>query len=239
MGTVVGFTSPAELPPEGLAGALAALHEADRLFSTWDPESPLSLIRGGALSLAELEAGQQELFEDVIVSCQLARQLTEGAFDPWAMPGGLDPTGFVKGWAVDRAVAELAAAGVSQLLVNAGGDIRVLGRNGKEPWRVGLRHSGQPGFLSAVIEVSGAVATSGNYERPGELFDPVSKKAAGGISSATVTGPQLGLSDALATALAVRGRPVLERIDALEGFEGHLVTSEGRHLATAGMAFVH
>jgi hypothetical protein len=36
------------------------------------------------------------------MACEAAREASDGWFDPWAMPGGYDPTGLVKGWAVDQ-----------------------------------------------------------------------------------------------------------------------------------------
>lgn len=239
MGTVVGFSSPAPFPADALAAAVYELHEADRVFSTWRPASPLSQLRSGARELEALAGADAALIAEVFSRCALVRELTGGAFDPWAMPGGVDPTGLVKGWAVARALERLAAGGVEAALVNAGGDIGVLGQLGGRPWRVGVRHPGQPeAFLSAVVEVRAAIATSGDYERPGQLIDPASGRAARVAASATVTGPELDLVDALATGLAVGGRGVLRAIDALAGYAAYLVTDDGRHYATPRMAFV-
>ena len=41
------------------------------------------------------------------------RAVTDGWFDAWAGPGGFDPGGLIKGWAIDRAAARLRAAGVA------------------------------------------------------------------------------------------------------------------------------
>lgn len=237
MGTVVGFRSPDPLPPDGVRAATALLHEADRLFSTWDEESPLSRLRRGELELGDLDPPAREAFEEVMAACRLAREMSDGAFDPWAMESGFDPTGLVKGWAAGGALGELSAAGSVTAMVNAGGDIATVRGPEAPAWRVGIRHPFQPDGLCAVVEVEGALATSGSYERPGELIVPSTGRTARGVVSASVTGPRLDLADALATALAVRGRPLLERIDRLEGYEGHLVTETGRHFATSKMAF--
>ena len=80
------------------------------------------------------------------------------------------------------------------------------------------RHSSSsatPENCVAVLEVTGAIATSGSYERPGQLLNPTTGRTARGVASATVTGPELDLADALATGLAVGGRPVLGAIDGL------------------------
>lgn len=238
MGTVVGITSPDPFPPLALGAAVRALHEADRVFSTWNPTSPLSRLRGGHAHLEELEPADADLVMWVLDRCALARELTGGAFDPWALPGGVDPTGLVKGWAASRALDALVEGGVDTAMVNAGGDIAVAGAPGGRPWRVGLRHPGQPQALTAVVAVTGAVATSGDYERPGQLLDPATGRTARTTASATVVGPELDLVDALATGLAVAGSPLLPAIDALPGYEAHLVTDDGRHFATPGLPLV-
>jgi thiamine biosynthesis lipoprotein len=238
MGTVVGITSPAALPVDVVAEAVAHLHEADRIFTTWDTDSPMSRLRTKRVRLADLPGRQAELITEVLERCWLAKEITDGAFDPWAMPGGVDPTGLVKGWAAARARDALVAGGVSDVMVNAGGDIAVASTAGAGPWRIGVRHPAQPDALSAVVAVTAAIATSGDYERPGQLIDPATGRTARVAASATVTGPHLDLADALATGLAVAGPCLLPVIDGLAGYEAYLITDGGRHLATAGMAFV-
>ena len=238
MGTVVGFTSPDPLPADGLAEAARLLHEANRVFSTWDPASPISRLRAGEATRDQLDGPDAALVDAVLERCLLAREITSGAFDPWAMPGGLDPTGLVKGWAAGRALQALNAAGTRNVMVNAGGDIAVSGCAGDGPWRVAIRHPAQPDAYAAILEVTGAVATSGDYERPGQLIDPTTGRTARVAASATVTGPDLDLADALATGLAVAGRQLLPAIDRLGGYDAYLITDVGRHYATPGVTFV-
>ena len=131
MGTVFSFALvPGPLPDADLRSAISAacacLHEADATFSTWDPGSPVSRYRRGEAELAGLPAEVAEVLAD----CQAARQASGGWFDPWAMPGGFDPTGLVKGWAVDRALDILRRAGLAAAVINGGGDLAVFGRPG-------------------------------------------------------------------------------------------------------------
>lgn len=237
MGTIVGFTSPDPLPADALAEAVKSLHEANRVFSTWDPTSPASRLRSGRAALGDLEPADAALIQEVLGRCRAAVEMTGGAFDPWAMPGGVDPTGLVKGWAAGRARDALVAGGAQAVMVNAGGDIAVSGTPAGRPWRVGVRHPAQPQAYAAVVEVHASVATSGNYERPGHLIDPTTGRTARGTASATVTGPDLDLADALATGLAVRGRSTLAAIEALAGYEAFMITDSGRFYATPGMTF--
>ena len=110
MGTMVSFdVRIGEAEPRAayvaLARACARLDRADAVFSTWKPNSPMSLLRRDAMTLEEAPAEMATVLE----LCALARDLSGGWFDPWRMPGGIDPTGLVKGWAADRALDELRA----------------------------------------------------------------------------------------------------------------------------------
>ena len=68
------------------------------MFSTYRDDSQVSEIRAGQLDIADADPLVKEVWD----SCLLARELTDGAFDPWKVDGGFDPSGFVKGWAADK-----------------------------------------------------------------------------------------------------------------------------------------
>ncbi len=229
-----GWDPPRPDPGAAIRAACALLHESDAVFSTWDPRSPLSRLRRGDISEAEAPPGMAE----VRAACQAARESSDGWFDPWAMPGGYDPTGLVKGWAVDRALGAIRQAGLPAALVNGGGDLAAFGGPAPaEPWRAGIRHPWRPAALAAVLEVRGAVATSGTYERGAHLVDPRTGRPGSRAASATVTGPSLALADALATALAVGGDAALEAVGRCPGYAGYLVRPDGTETWTSGIQF--
>lgn len=239
MGTVVSFTvlsnEPRDVIATAIRAACAGLHRVDAVFSTWKPDSPVSRMRRGESALGDLPAEVGE----VLRLCAAARAATDGWFDPWAAPGGVDPTGLVKGWAVARALAVLQEAGVTAAMVNGGGDIAVCGEPPGQPggWRIGIRHPWRADGLAAIItDVTSAVATSGRYERGHHLYSPAGRPAAA-TASATVTGPSLAMADAFATALAVGGDEVLRLIDALDGYEAYLIRADGTEADTGGVAF--
>ena len=154
---------------------------------------------------------------EVLAICERLRHETDGAFDIRAgahaevepRPGlaPLDPSGFVKGWALERAAEQLVDGGATRLCINAGGDVVVRGRVGEhDPWRVGIQHPWQRDKVADVVSVtSGAVATSGRTERGDHVIDPRTRRPATGLVSATVIGPDLGVADALATAAIAHG----------------------------------
>jgi thiamine biosynthesis lipoprotein len=229
MGTVVSLdlrcTEMSEAAMEAAVDrARGVLTDADALFSTWKPNSPMSRIRRGELAYEDAPA----VIEEVVARCRAAFEASEGWFDPWAMPGGFDPTGLVKGWAAQRALEALREDGITAAMVNAGGDIATYGEPGPgRPWRLGIRDPLAADRLSCVVAIDGALATSGSYERGAHILDPHTGTPASSILSASVVGPDLGLADALATALCAAGPEGLEIIAALDGYRGMTIDAEG------------
>ncbi|PKB14936.1 thiamine biosynthesis lipoprotein [Novosphingobium kunmingense] len=84
----------------------------------------------------------------------------------------IDLGGIAKGFAVDRAVAALEAAGVTEGLVNAGGDLRMFGAR---DWTVGLR-DGDGKVRERIALADCAIASSANagssHRRQSRLFAP-------------------------------------------------------------------
>ncbi len=235
MGTVFTFTWWPEAVDLGdaLGAAATRLREIDAAFSTWKPDSPLSRLRRG-----EPVVGDHPEIAAVLGLCRELRGRSGGWFDPWAAPGGVDPTGMVKGWATGEACALLGAAGAPAALVNGGGDVATLPGSGPEGapcWQVGIRHPWRPEALAGVVEVpaGGAVASSGTYERPGHLWRPRGDGPLPGLA-ATVCGPEPTAADAFATALAAGGEDFLRILETMEGWEGWLVTPDGTEHETAG-----
>jgi thiamine biosynthesis lipoprotein len=240
MGTVFSFAVVTGAEPEAavraaVAGACEVLHRCDALFSTWDEASPASRFRRGEASLGQMPPE----FRQVVAECQAARRASDGWFDPWAMPGGFDPTGLVKGWATERALGVLRDAGLPGALINGGGDVAAFGSPGSgQRWRVGIRHPWRQDALAGIVETGAAVATSGCYERGAHLIDPRTGQAASCAASATVTGPSLALADALATGVAVGGDEALPAIARLAGYAAHLIRADGSETSTGGIEFV-
>lgn len=240
MGTVVSFTVvPGELPTPAarlaIAGACRILHDADAVFSTWDPGSPVSRLRRGEVPL---HATPPEVGE-VLSLCRAAKRASCGWFDPWAMPGGVDPTGLVKGWAVERAAGRLRKAGVAAALVNGGGDLTCFGSPGAgQQWRIGVRHPWRADALACVISPRAAMATSAGYERGAHLISPATGQPASGVASATVTGPSLAMADALATAVAAGGDDALAAVATVKGYEAYLIRADASEADTGGIDFV-
>ena len=95
----------------------------DQIFSTYINTSEVSKLRRGEIEISQCHNHLKEIYK----LAQNAKNLTEGAFDPWKVPGGFDPSGYIKGWAADRAIEILKQHGATSAQVNAAGDISVAG----------------------------------------------------------------------------------------------------------------
>jgi thiamine biosynthesis lipoprotein len=162
---------------------------------------------------------------------------TEGHFT--ARRGrGLDPTGLVKGWAIERASEFLRVAGSRNHAVNGGGDIQFAGEVAPgEPWTVGISDpTDSQRVLTVITGRDFAVATSGSAERGSHIDNPFTGEPAGGILSATVAGPSLTRVDCYATAAFVMGNAALSWIEHLPGHAAMIVPSDSQPLATRSFA---
>lgn len=239
MGTVVSFCIyPGDLAATEVTAALGRacqlLHHVDRTFSTFKPESPISRLRGGQVRPEDMPSEVTE----VLGLCRQAKVASGGWFDPWAVPGGVDPSGLVKGWAAQRSLAVLSRAGVPAAMVNAGGDVAVSGRpTSGDRWRIGIRHPWRADALACILEVDESVATSGTYERGAHLVNPYDRLPAVTAASATVTGPSLAMADAMATALAVAGPEHVGLVAALDGYGAYVIGADGSEVTTDGIVF--
>jgi thiamine biosynthesis lipoprotein len=206
-GTVVTFDVRAASFPhdydEILASATAWLHQVDAWFSTYRADTPITLLRNG---LADEHRMPREV-RDVLDACRSARRLTAGAFDPWAVRGGVDPSGYVKGWAAGRVADRLVRAGLTNVCVDAAGDLACRGEQAPgQPWAIGILNPYDAMQVVEVVRVrDAAVASSGLYARGRHIVDPRDGSTSVHYDQATVIGPDGGLADALATAALIEG----------------------------------
>jgi thiamine biosynthesis lipoprotein len=215
---------------DAVRAVVAWLHSVDAVFSPYRHDSELSRIRLGELAVADADPD----FLPVLDLCAQAQVASDGAFSAMR-DGKLDPTGLVKGWAVERASRLLRSHGSANHGINGGGDMQLAGEAAPgRPWGVGIvdPHD-RTRVLTVVTGRDVAVATSGTAERGAHIRDPRTGRPVTGIASATVVGPSLTFADAYATAAAVLGRDALRWIDGLPDYAALLVTDEGDQLASA------
>ncbi len=157
----------------------------------------------------------------------------------------IDLGGIAKGYAVDRAFELLKGLGFRNLVVNAGGDLRVGGSKSDGPWSIGVQHPRSPEKILARISVSDtALATSGDYEkffihqgkRYHHILNPKTGFPAEGCQSVTILHKEGTTADALATAIFVlgpeKGYALCQR---LEGVDCLIVDKEGNVTLSPGL----
>jgi len=154
----------------------------------------------------------------------------------------IDLGGIAKGYAVDRAFVLLKELGYRNLVVNAGGDLRVGGSKPEGAWSIGIQHPRDPEKIMARISVSDtAVATSGDYEkffihqgkRYHHILNPKNGFPAEGCQSVTVLHKEATTADALATAIFVlgpeKGYVLCQRLEGVDC----LIVDKGSNITTS------
>jgi FAD:protein FMN transferase len=151
-----------------------------------------------------------------------------------------------KGYAVDQAIKVLRESNIHHALINAGGDLKVIGRRPDQTeWKIGLQHPRKPESILASFSLTEkAVATSGDYQkyfdyketRYHHILNPKTGYPATGVISATVVTSTVMDADALSTALFVMGaKEGLAFIDSLKDTEGLLVDQNKKPYLSKGI----
>lgn len=226
-----GEDAESELADTAVQEVFAQLAEADRIFSPYKQDSAVSRLARGEVGWDAVDP----VVRDVAERCVEARDLTGGRFDAEPPAGGWDPSGLVKGWAVERAGERLRAVPELDWCLNAGGDVLVLCPSGR-PFRVGIQDPRDPGrVVTSVDRIDGAVATSGSAARGAHLYDPrTGSPVVSDWLSVSVIGPSLEHADVLATAAFVAGDDWPAVLDAAPGYEGLAVFADSNLFATPG-----
>ncbi len=214
------------------------LRLADDTFSLWRADTPMARLSAGQAPLSEMPVDVVEVLRE----CVMAARETGGSFSARDLEGRVDPTGLVKGWAVARVGCHLLDAGYTNWCISAAGDVLTHGRpRPDDAWVVGIAAPDAPGELLDAVHLGagGAVATSGPAERGGHIWDPLQRRAARGIQSASVLcahgrPDDIVRADVLATAAVARGPGAFGWLDRLPDIDALVVHDDGRQECTSG-----
>lgn len=224
---IVGFKAAKKL----VADTFAFFRSIDARFSTYKSNSEISRINRG---LPETEWSTE--MKTVLDLCEQTKRETGGYFDI-RHDGKLDPSGLVKGWAIQRAAERLKKHGASNFYIDAGGDIQISGVNSDgQPWKIGIRSPFNLQEIVKTITISDkGVATSGTYIRGQHVYNPRDhSQVLEEIKSITVIGPNIFDADRFATAAFAMGRRGVHFIESLLGFEAYMIDKNKFATFTSG-----
>ena len=233
MGTVASIDVPGRRAGDPIVRRLAALFdEAESRFSLYCPDSELSQVARGELSLLDASVELRDAYS-LAMDWHVR---TDGAFTPNRPDGVVDLNGVVKAQCIAQASELLRASAIADWSINVGGDIACAGDSGAGPWIAGIVNPDDRTALLASVPLGPqrhAVATSGSAER-GDHIWLFGQTTTAEFVQITVVADDIVVADVLATAIIAGGRPMLDRATDSWPIEVLAVTRDGALLATAG-----
>ncbi len=209
-----------QVTQDDLNAVFAYFVSVDERFSTYKETSEIAKINRGELLLAQYS----EEMKTILALCDQTKKDTHGYFDIWH--GDIcDPSGLVKGWAIQNAANMLKERGLRHFYVDAGGDIEVAGNNNGKLWRIGIRNPFNRNENVKVLALTNrGVATSGTAIRGQHIYNPHHPdQQLVDVLSITVIGPNIYEADRFATAAFAMGKQGIQFIEELAGFEGYMI----------------
>jgi thiamine biosynthesis lipoprotein len=211
-----------------VAAAFARLHEIDERFSPYKGSSEISRISRGELTVPD---AHREV-ASVLVACEELRLESGGRFSAWGFraDGRLDPSGYVKGWAISESAEILRAANVHDFILDVGGDAFAAGGpDAGRGWGIGIIDpSDRSAIVAPLVVRDRGVATSGIAERGEHVIDARDGTPASEWASITVVHPSIARADAAATIGLLMGEDALHWIDRDPDAAAFAVHRDGR-----------
>src|SRR3989304_1915111 len=181
-------------------------------------------------------------YKNIIINGNTVRLIKKGM--------KLDLGGIAAGYAVDKGIDAIKKWGINNALINAGGDIRVIGESENGKWKIGILHSREENKLINTLTLKDiSVTTSGDYrkyfisggKRYHHILNPSTGLPTEGVQSVTIIAPLAVDSDALATAVFVLGKKKgMEMIERLKDVEGIIIDSDGLAIYSSGVkSYIH
>jgi thiamine biosynthesis lipoprotein len=202
----------------------------DEVYSPYKATSEVSQINDGLLQ----EIDYSPDMKAILALATDTTRLSDGFFNVWYR-GTFDPSGIVKGWAIQNASSELAKK-TNHFFIDAGGDIQTAGfsENG-QPWSIGIRNPFVHDQNISIVHLKDmAVATSGTSIRGEHIYNPITNEFQTELISLSVIGERICDADRLATAAFAMGMSGMDFIARQEGYEAYGVTTARTVLMTNG-----
>lgn len=230
MGLPISIDIPGCASSKVFQHAFDSLKEIDKQFSPYKKSSELSKYQRGEVAKKDLD----EKFKEVMKACRDAEKLTGGYFSAY-YSGIFEPSGYVKGWAIEQAGEVIEKNGFDTYCIGAGGDV-LAKSDSKKIWNIGIQDPVNKTKILNLLSIhSGAVATSGNYERGLHIINPKTNQQADELLSVTVAGPNIIKADVLATAVFAAGLSGISLVEKLPSYEALVVDKYSSIYMTPGM----
>ncbi len=218
------------LPAEIAKVLTLALHIKDLSHGAFNPAlGGLNLLWGFSADETPTHPPSAQAIQQAIPPRHCIEQATTANGKPgWLRTDPrclLDFGAIAKGYAIDQGIKILKSHGIKNAIINAGGDLRLIGKHGDKAWRIGIRHPRKHREMLASLQLEGdvSIVTSGDYERffidQGKryhhLINPQTGWPATGAQSVTIIARNAALADAWSTAVFIQGRKGIKQQKAL------------------------
>jgi len=219
-----------DVNPSQLDEVFDFFHYVDDTYSPFKETSVVSAINNGDM----LPADYSRELRDILALAEATTEETGGYFALWHK-GTFDPSGIVKGWAIQEAAAMLSQL-ASNYYVEAGGDIQV---NGDGPsgdgWEIGVRNPFDRIENVAIVTLhNAAIATSGTAIRGQHIYNPFDSTPLTEIVSMSVVAPRIVDADRMATAAFAMGRKGIHFLEGRDTYEGFMIDATKQTTQTTG-----
>jgi thiamine biosynthesis lipoprotein len=229
MGMPITILAEGDEIKEAIEKVFDFFKQIDKRFSTYKKNSEVCKFNRGEIEKKDLS---QDL-KKIIKLCDETKKETDGFFNPVNQEKQFDPSGVVKGWAINEAGEILRDKNIEQFYIEAGGDVQVHGKK----WTVGIRNPFKNNEIVKVVEVtSEGVATSGSYERGKHIYNPKTGQAVEDIVSLTIIGPNIYEADRFATSAFAMGKQGIYFVEQIKDLEGYMIDNKGIATMTSGFA---
>ena len=220
--------------PKDIESIFSLWDEIDERFSTYKDSSEIMRIRRNEIDHAAYSADMRE----ILALAKKTHLESAGYFDIKRPDGFVDPSGIVKGWAIQKAAMRARELGFSSYYLEIGGDIQTNGYDASgQEWRIGIRNPFDHSQIIKILYPHGlGVATSGSAARGAHIYNPHHPEVVpADMVSITVIGPNIYEADRFATAAFAMGRDGIFFIEALAGFEAYAIDHSGLATMTSGV----
>lgn len=205
----------------------------DEKFSTYKPDSEISQINRGELHESRYSDDMKRVFS----LAEQTKKDTGGFFDIRKPDGKIDPSGIVKGWAINEAAKILRRNESSNFFIDAGGDIQVNRPSSvQDSWKIGIQNPFNNQEIVKVLNLRNeGLATSGTYNKGRHIYNPKNlNDQLDEVVSLSVVGPDIYEADRFATAAFAMGKEGINFIEKTLGLEGYQIDKNGTATFTTG-----